>query len=287
MTFSVVKGSGSASIKELSDFKSFLLMKKLEVQSLKTYSSFKDNFTKKFLKNEMKKEKTPVYGALNEPASKTDNTIDKVKELLKSSGPVEDPQIQFGRLAFLYAVMNRGDLATITSIKRVCTFDGLLEGENNANICGVYSDYLGKLIELRIGIVTSRILYANGVLGIPRGWYAHVEEVTKELQANGMITDSLRHLMILLTTVAKSNEEIDSSLVPHVLSPKSFISNSSSGVNQPNQATLAASPRANVTVDATHLTRQLTENMKQQQQQVQQPQFDSSLTRMLPNMLIL
>ena len=35
MTFSVVKGSGSASIKELSDFKSFLLMKKLEVQSLK------------------------------------------------------------------------------------------------------------------------------------------------------------------------------------------------------------------------------------------------------------
>ena len=269
-------------------------MKKLEVQSLKTYSSFKDNFTKMFLKNEIKKEKSPVYGALNEPANKTDDTIDKVKELLKSSGPVEDPQIQFGRLAFLYAVMNRGDLATITSIKRVCTFDGLLEGENNANICGVYSDYLGKLIELRIGIVTSRILYANGVLGIPRGWYAHVEEVTKELQANGMITDSLRHLMILLTTVAKSNDEIDSSLVPHVLSPKSFISNSSSsgsGVYQTNQMATAA-PRANVTVDATHLTRQLTESMKQQQQQqqqqqVQQPQFDSSLTRMLPNMLIL
>ena len=289
-SFNTVKCSDTATLKELENFKSFPLMKKLEVQSQKTYSAFKDNFTKMFLKNEINKDKvsnsSTVFGINNAMKEQNDQMINQVNTLIKSSGPMEDPQIQFGRLAFLYVVMNRGDLSAANSIKRVCTFDALIEEKTNANLCGDYSEYLVKLIELRIGIISSRILYSYGVLGIPRGWYAHVQEMVKELEAAGMLSDSLKHLMILLTTVTKSNEEIDSRFVPQVLSPKSF-ANATESNQSGNSVAPTAVMQTNVTVDATHLTRQLTESMKQQQQQERTPQFDSALSRMLPNMLIL
>ena len=292
VNFSAVKTDKSANFKDLHDFKSFLLLKKLEVQSEQTYSNFKENFTKMFLKNEIQKTESSsargsgVSGATKEQG---DQVIDEVKLLISSSGPIEDPQIQFGRLAFLYTAMNRADLAAANSIKRVCTVDGLMHDDSNSNLCGTYSEYLVKLIELRIGIITSRIMYANGILGIPRGWVAHVQGIVKELQAHGMLNDSMKHLNVLLTAVSNSNEEIDIGMLPNVLSPKAFNGGGSGNAlenAERQRAIVAATPQtANVTVDATHLTRQLTENLRAQQET--KPQFDSTLTGLVPGMLVL
>lgn len=285
----LVNCSEAASYKELNDFKSFLLLKKLDAQSEKTYAAFRNNFTKKFLKNEMKNDPeggTQSLGIGTAIKAQGNLMMDEVRTLINNSGPEEDPQIQFGRLAFLYAVMNRADLATAKSLKRVCTIDGLLDGESNANLCGSYGEYLVKLIELRLGIVTSRILYSNGVLGIPRGWYAHVQEIIRGLQANEMLSDSLKFLLTLLRSVANNSEEIDTGMMPKVLSPKSFF-NSVPSSQQGGIGTASQPVSAKITVDATNLTRQLTETFRQNQNQQQPTQLDSTLSGLLPGMLVL
>lgn len=203
----------------LDSFSGFTPEKKIYKQSQKTYGKFKENFTKKLLQKEITTEqsKDKLIEGLRDAGAENE-----VKEFLQKGGAVEDPQIQLGKLAFMYTVQNKANFAAAISLAKVCGADSLVNPQENPNICGTYAPYMIKLIELRIGIITSRILYPSAILGIPKGWVEHVQNMIKDLENAGLLSDSLKHLFYLLRGVAQNNEEIDTSILPNLLTPKTL-----------------------------------------------------------------
>lgn len=188
------------------------------MQSQKTYEKFKENFVKMLLQKEIttveSREKL-IEGLKGTGAEKQMEDF-----LQKGGGIVEDPQIYLGKLAFMYTAQNKANFAAAISLVKACGADNLISDKENPNICNNYGPYMVKLIELRIGIITSRILYSSEILGIPKGWIEHVQNMVKDLENSGMLTDSLKHLLYLLRGVAQNNEEIDTSIQPNLLTPK-------------------------------------------------------------------
>ena len=201
----------------LDPFSKFSPEKKIYAQSQKTYEKFKDNFIKKLLQKEITTEesKEKLIEGFKDPEAEK-----QMKEFFEKGGVVEDPQIYLGKLAFMYTAHNKANFAAAISLIKVCGAENLISAKENPNICNTYGPYMIKLIELRIGIVTSRILYSSGILGIPKGWIEHVQNMVKDLENSGMLSDSLKHLLYLLRGVAQNNEEIDTSIQPNLLTPK-------------------------------------------------------------------
>ena len=211
-------------------FSSYSTERKLYLQALKTYDKFKENFTKKLLKNEITTEehKAELIQGLQDAGAEKE-----MKEFLLKGGPIEDPQIHLGKLAFLYTVLNRADYAAAASLRKICIAENLLDSKTNPNVCNTYAPYMVKLIEIRISAVTSRILFSSGLLGIPKGWIEHVQGIVKDLEISGMLSDSLKHLLYLLRGVAQNNEEIDTSILPNILNAKTHqMTHENSGGNQ-------------------------------------------------------
>jgi hypothetical protein len=203
----------------LDSFSSFSPEKKIYAQSQKTYEKFKENFTKKLLQKEITTEESKdklIEGFRDAGAEK------QMKEFLEKGGDAEDPQIYLGKLAFMYTAQNKANFAAAMSLIKVCGAENFISSKDNPSVCTTYSQYMIKLIELRIGVITSRILYSSGIVGIPRGWIEHVQNMIKDLENVGMLSDSLRHLLYLLRGVAQNNEEIDTSILPNLLTPKTL-----------------------------------------------------------------
>lgn len=248
-------------------FSSLSLEKKIYSQAQKTFEKFKENFTKKLLMAEITSEeaKEALIQGLKDTGSEA-----KIKSFLQKGGTeiIEDPQIQLGKLAFLYTALNRADFAAATSIKKICTAENLLDSKTNSNVCNTYSQYLIKLIEMRIGVITSRILFSSGLLGIPKGWIEHVQNMVKDLEVSGFLSESVKHLMFLLRGVAQNNEEIDTSMLPNLLSPKThLISEANPNIFpqmqqqappvasiQQQQPVMIAPPPQKITIDARNLS---------------------------------
>lgn len=249
-----------------------------------TYEKFKENFTKKLLQKEITTEqsKDKLIEGLRDTGAEQE-----VKEFLKKGGTVEDPQIQLGKLAFMYTVQNKANFAAAISLAKVCGADSLVNGKENPNICGTYAPYMIKLIELRIGIITSRILYPSGILGIPKGWVEHVQNMIKDLENAGLLSDSLKHLFYLLRGVAQNNEEIDTTILPNSLTPKTlsradYEATNNSPLFTSNQPTMqqpiiiAPPPPQKISIDARNLVhRSSSENA-----------FDLMIQQVMKNALI-
>lgn len=247
-------------------FNSLSPEKKLYSQAQKTFEKFKENLTKKLLMSEITSEEAKE--ALLQGLKDT-GTEAKVKSFITKGGNefVEDPQIQLGKLAFLYTALNRADFAAATSIKKICLAENLLDSRTNSNVCNTYSQYLTKLIEMRIGVITSRILFSSGLLGIPKGWIEHVQNMVKDMEVTGILSDSLKQLLFLLRGVAQNNEEIDTSMLPNLLSPKTHLipETNSNVIPQIQQQTppaiavqqqpvMIAPPPQKITIDARNLS---------------------------------
>jgi hypothetical protein len=286
----------SFSASALDKFRNHTPLKKLSVQSLATFRLFKDQFMKRLIKSEITSEE--MKQKLMAGIQKTEGE-EKTRELFSSVGPDEDPQMHLEKLAFMYAAMNRADFASATSITRICTVEGLLRVKENENACTTYPTYLLKLIELRISIVTSRVIYSEGLVGIPKGWVDQVQSLIKEMEMAGLLSESLRNLLFLLQGIAKKTEEVDQGLAENLLHvPKIFpdqVNSTSTGMGIPSLSSSSFFEQQHhhhhptrITIDARNLTKELS---KRQQSTPSNPNssnetLNSMISQMLPKMIM-
>lgn len=280
---SIVAGSAN-------EFKKGSSQKKLYLQSNETFAKFKAAFTRQIMEREMStaEKKAQLIEGLAETAGP-----EQVAQMLSSlQGPVDNPQVQLGKLAFMYEAMNRADLAAVKSLNEVCEVENLIDSNENSNICKTYGPYLLKLIELRISVITSRIIYSHGLIGIPKGWIDHVQAMVGDLESASLCNDSLKHLMYLLKGIAQNNEEIDTYLLPNLLSSRDFMP-AHSAFYHPNQGlnTFAASstpPRsAKITIDARNLAKEIRQQQSQEQHHLKHSNLDPMFSQLLPRMMLL
>lgn len=284
-TLCFFKDSHQASM--FDSFNGFSPLKKLAVQSQKTYEKFKDQFTKQLLQNEITNPETKEK--LLQAGREVGNAR-QIDEYLSSVGPTENPQIHLGKLAFIYSVMNRAELAAAMSINRICAVESLLNPKTNPNVCETYVPHFAKLIEMRIGVVTSRIVFSNGIVGIPKGWTDHVQSIVKDLETTGMLSDSLRNLLYLLRGVGKINgEEVEEANDngAALIAPKPFyhsmIPEKSAGIQENpsnSQPIVIPPPPVNVNIDTTNLVKEL-------RSKKETDTLDSIISQVLPKMMIL
>lgn len=257
-------------------------LKKLFKQSQKTYELFIGQFTRQLIKGgintpEDRKMFMDAVRDVEGGTKKAEEFLNKDKDLSS-----ENPQVQLGKLAFLYTAMNRADLATATSITRICSVDNLLNDKKNPNVCNTYAPYLTKLIELRISVITSRIMYSGGIIGIPKNWVAHVQHMVKDLEAAEMLSDSLKHLLFLLRSVAQNNDEVDTAIRMNHLSPKTLTQAEMLRNNLPTEhytnltAPVTAPIPQRITIDARNLT----------SQQSRQSSLDTLIAQVMPKMMM-
>lgn len=261
---------------------------KLHEQSKETFSKFKKAFMHSFMRKELTSEK--MKEKFLEGIEEVSSPVQAAYLVNTMNSDRENPQVQLGKLAFMYEAMNRADLATATALDRMCNVENLINAELNPNICGTYVPYLLKLIELRLSVVTSRLVYSEGLVGIPKGWIEHVQGMVKDLENAGFLSDSLRHLYYLLRGLAKNNDEVDVAILPNLLSSKGFPTSMANPIyadntvlNETEHSSHATPPPTKITIDASNLTKKLVD----QKQHDTSNLLDPMLAQMLPKMMIM
>ena len=260
-------------------------LKQLALQSQRTYEKFKDQFTKQLLQNEIK---NPEMKEKLLQAGREVGNEALINEYLRSAGPTENPQIYLGKLAFIYSVINRAELAAAMSINRMCSVESLLNPKTNPNVCETYVPHFAKMIEMRIGVVTSRIIFSNGIVGIPKGWTDHVDSIVKDLETTGMLSDSLRNLLYLLKGIGTINGEEANDNGAALIAPKPFYNSmmpeqsAGSHENSSNsQPIVIPPPPVNVNIDTKNLVKELRSKKETTDT------LDSIISQVLPKMMIL
>lgn len=100
-----------------------------------------------------------------------------------SNKVLPNPQVDLDELAGLYQSMNYADITAIDFIRANCNESGgLFVPSMDPGLCSTYLPILFKVIEGRIGTITSQYMFSDGILKAPPDWPEHANEMLKLLE---------------------------------------------------------------------------------------------------------